>query len=92
MFNFLKSKINKTGNTQRSFKSYENQEERTTILGIKNFQVIESYKQLRTNVMFAMSAKDVNVVEFSSSFPGEENLLLRQIWLLLWHRQVQKSF
>lgn len=71
MFNFLKSKINKTGNTQRSFKSYENQEERTTILGIKNFQVIESYKQLRTNVMFAMSAKDVNVVEFSSSFPGE---------------------
>ena len=71
MFNFLKSKINKTGNTQRSFKSYENQEERTTILGIKNFQVIESYKQIRTNVMFAMSAKDVNVVEFSSSFPGE---------------------
>ena len=71
MFNFLKSKINKAGNIQRPFKSSENQEERTTILGIKNFQVIESYKQLRTNVMFAMSAKDVNVVEFSSSFPGE---------------------
>lgn len=71
MLNFLKSKINKKSNGKSNLKIGENDGDRTTILGIKNFQVIESYKQLRTNVMFAMSAKDVNVLEFSSSFPGE---------------------
>lgn len=68
--NSKKTKNNK-GNFQLPSSSAEKDNERTTILDINNFQVIESYKQLRTNVMFAMSAKDVSVVEFSSSFPGE---------------------
>lgn len=56
---------------QKPFLSTEDDSERRTILGMSNFQVIESYKQLRTNIMFAMSVKDINVVELSSSFPGE---------------------
>lgn len=44
---------------------------RATILDVNNFQVVESYKQLRINIMFAMSAKNAKVVEVSSSFPGE---------------------
>lgn len=63
------NKFNRTSG-QMPFLSTEDDSERRTILGMSSFQVIESYKQLRTNVMFAMSAKDINVVEFSSSFPG----------------------
>ena len=45
--------------------------ERATIMEVDNFQVVESYKQLRTNIMFAMSVKDTTIVELSSSYPGE---------------------
>lgn len=64
MFDFLK-KFNKN-KEKNNFG-----EARATILDIKNFRVVESYKQLRTNIMFAMSAKDTHVVSLSSSFPGE---------------------
>lgn len=61
-FNFFKNKGKQTKSTEAK---------RETILKVKNFQLVESYKQLRTNIMFAMSVNDTHIVEFSSSFPGE---------------------
>ncbi|MBQ7265097.1 MAG: CpsD/CapB family tyrosine-protein kinase [Firmicutes bacterium] len=45
--------------------------DRTTILKVGNFAVTEAYNQLRTNILFAVSAQDSNIIEFSSSFSGE---------------------
>ena len=40
-------------------------------MNVKDFQVVESYKQLRTNIVFAMSVRNTSVIEISSSYPGE---------------------
>ena len=66
MFDFLKIFKRKEKKEKNNYGT-----ERATILDVKDFQVVESYKQLRTNIMFAMSAKDTHVVGLSSSLPGE---------------------
>ena len=52
-------------------KNKNNLNDRTTIMNVKDFQVVESYKQLRTNIVFAMSVRNTSVIEISSSYPGE---------------------
>ncbi len=63
MFDFITKKKKKL--------AVQNDNKRTTILDIKNFNVSEAYKQLRTNLIFTLSARESNIIEFSSSFPGE---------------------
>ena len=58
-------------NRFRKNKNIDNLNDRTTIMNVKDFQVVESYKQLRTNIVFAMSVRNTSVIEISSSYPGE---------------------
>lgn len=59
-------------------------------MNVKDFQVVESYKQLRTNIVFAMSVRNTSVIEISSSYPGEGSLLHQLMLLLLWLKLVQR--